>query len=315
MTSLVSIIVPVYNGENHIRECLISCVDSSNTNIEVIVVNDGSTDSTESLINDLKNEFHNVFSINQSNQGVSVARNNGLKRASGEYIIFVDSDDSLELSLLPQLISRISSLNLDAIVPYNYSICDGKYKRHYERLQGQCLKYPNFYRFDDSDTLSDLRSSICGIVFRRDFLLNIDLEFRSISIGEDSLFFLEFYLSGARISFFDVDFYKVNIRRDSASRSISVDRLEGLIKGLGYYSNLYSIFRSPGAKKLISLKYYRITSTIANVLAGMSKSDRKTLILELSKCVKIEYTFSLNSLKYYLANRHLGFMVNLLSWR
>lgn len=98
-----SIIIPVYNKEKYIKSCLESVVVQTINDYEVVIVNDGSTDKSEEIIKEYLKKYKNFKYINQVNQGLSIARNNGVKEAKGEYIIFLDSDDSIEPKLLENL--------------------------------------------------------------------------------------------------------------------------------------------------------------------------------------------------------------------
>lgn len=97
---LVSIIVPIYNVEKYLSACMESIVNQTYSNIEIILVNDGSTDKSFEIANQFLNQCDNVILINQSNKGVSVARNKGLEIAKGEWIVFVDSDDIISLDFM-----------------------------------------------------------------------------------------------------------------------------------------------------------------------------------------------------------------------
>lgn len=93
---LVSIVLPIYNVEKYLPQCLDSVVGQSYKNLEIICVNDGSTDSGEKIVTDYMQNDNRIILINQQNGGLSVARNTGLKAAKGEYIIFLDSDDWID---------------------------------------------------------------------------------------------------------------------------------------------------------------------------------------------------------------------------
>lgn len=95
-TPLISVIVPVYNVEKYLSRCLESLVNQSYDNIEIIVVDDGSTDNSPQIIKKFLNKNDNMRVITQVNQGVSVARNTGLKNAKGKYIMFTDGDDYVD---------------------------------------------------------------------------------------------------------------------------------------------------------------------------------------------------------------------------
>lgn len=117
MTPVISFILPAYNVEKYIEACIFSIEnqDIPMNQYEVIVVNDGSTDSTLEVVQKLTLLYSNIRVINQLNQGLSVARNNGLKEASGNYIWFVDSDDTISFNCLSSLISVMKTKNLDAL--------------------------------------------------------------------------------------------------------------------------------------------------------------------------------------------------------
>ena len=110
---LVSIIIPVYNGEKYIEECLDSILDQDYKNIEVIVVNDGSVDNTKNIVEKKCKKNNNIKLINQKNSGVSCARNNGINNSNGEYLSFVDSDDCLSSHYISRLYEMINENNAD----------------------------------------------------------------------------------------------------------------------------------------------------------------------------------------------------------
>lgn len=115
----ISIIVPCYNVEEYLRQCLDSIVNQTYTNLEIICVNDGSTDNTLSILNEYASNDNRIAIVNQKNTGLSGARNAALKRSTGEYIVFVDSDDYIELNTCKIAINEIEKYNSD-IVLWNY---------------------------------------------------------------------------------------------------------------------------------------------------------------------------------------------------
>lgn len=98
-----SLIVPVYNVENYLDKCLNSIFLNNYKDYEVIIVNDGSTDNSEKIINEYVSKYSNIVYIKQKNKGLSSARNAGIKKAKGDYILFIDSDDYIEKDLLNTL--------------------------------------------------------------------------------------------------------------------------------------------------------------------------------------------------------------------
>ena len=98
--SKISVIIPVYNGEKYIQRCVDSVLNQTYSDIEIIVINDGSTDNTENILK----SYSNIVLINKENEGVSKARNTGLSLAKGDYVYFCDADDYLEKNAFEILI-------------------------------------------------------------------------------------------------------------------------------------------------------------------------------------------------------------------
>ena len=101
-----SIIIPAYNAEKYLENCLNSVVNQTFNDFEVIVINDGSKDNTQKIIDNYIKDNKYIKCINQKNSGLSASRNNGLDMASGEYIVYLDSDDSINLEFLENIYKK-----------------------------------------------------------------------------------------------------------------------------------------------------------------------------------------------------------------
>ena len=123
--NLISIIVPVYNSEKYLRAAIHSLLNQTYQNIEVILINDGSTDGSQELISSFQKKDKRIKLYNTKNLGVSHARNYGIDRASGSYIMFLDSDDTYDKSYCLEMIGLINKFNADVVMS-NYYICRGK---------------------------------------------------------------------------------------------------------------------------------------------------------------------------------------------
>lgn len=119
----VSVIVPVYNGEKYIEKCLHSLINQTLKDIEIIVIDDGSKDNTNKILQKYKDK---IKIIKQKNSGVATARNKGLEIATGEYIYFVDSDDWIEKDTLEKLYSKAIDNNYDCVMCNFWYINDNK---------------------------------------------------------------------------------------------------------------------------------------------------------------------------------------------
>ena len=143
----ISIIVPVYNTSPYLEKCLDSLVNQTYKNIEIICVNDGSTDNSAEILHRYSEIYSNVIAIDQENQGVSAARNNALDKADGDYLMFVDSDDWVDQRICEKLLTAIRVNNAEcAMCSYvkeyeNKSIVNHVFPRDF------CLKGEKFKRF------------------------------------------------------------------------------------------------------------------------------------------------------------------------
>ena len=109
MKDKISIIVPVYNVEKYLSECLDSIINQSYKNIEIILINDGSTDSSLEICQKYQKNDKRIKLISQANKGLSISRNNGMKIATGKYIMFVDSDDIIHSRMIEVLYKEIKN--------------------------------------------------------------------------------------------------------------------------------------------------------------------------------------------------------------
>ncbi|HDT8036797.1 TPA: glycosyltransferase family 2 protein, partial [Enterococcus faecalis] len=113
---LVSVVIPVYNVEKYVEKCLDSVINQTYQNLEIIIVNDGSTDNSLSVCQKKKLSDSRIKLINKENGGLSSARNAGIECAQGEFICFIDSDDWIELDYIEVLLNGMENTNVDISV-------------------------------------------------------------------------------------------------------------------------------------------------------------------------------------------------------
>ncbi len=113
MEPLISVIVPVYNGQEYLRNCIESIEKQTYSRIEIIIVNDGSTDQTENVCTELVKKYANIYVVSMNDEGVSAARNAGIKKAGGDYLMFVDADDRLHPEMIRKLYTALTGTSSD----------------------------------------------------------------------------------------------------------------------------------------------------------------------------------------------------------
>ena len=125
---LVSVIVIGYNVENVISKCIISIQNQTYKNVEVIVVDDGSIDSTSEIVKQFIENDKRIILVNQKNMGILAARKTGLQYSKGEYVAFVDSDDWLSLNMIETLVYNALKYSVDIVVSDNINVFGEKNK-------------------------------------------------------------------------------------------------------------------------------------------------------------------------------------------
>lgn len=113
---LISIIIPIYNVEKYLRRCLDSVVNQSYNNLEIILVNDGSLDNSIEICNEYAHRDNRITIITQKNKGLSGARNTGIKHSNGDYLMFIDSDDKVEVNMVSTLVEIVTINKADIII-------------------------------------------------------------------------------------------------------------------------------------------------------------------------------------------------------
>lgn len=188
---MISVIVPVYNVEKYIRKCLDSLVNQTYPDLEIILIDDGSTDSSGKICDEYAEKDDRIQVIHQENKGQSIARNIGLQNASGDFIGFVDSDDSIDLRMFEKLFLAIQDVDI-AMCGHNI-VYDGKVESYGNR-EVKTLNYSELWR----EIFGSLNNAVWNKLFRRDLLNGICFDSHFVH-GEDLIFnilYLRFAKSG-----------------------------------------------------------------------------------------------------------------------
>lgn len=188
----ISIIVPVYNVENYIKNTLDSILNQTLKDIEIIAINDGSTDNTKNILDSYSKKFDRIKVIHQENKGVSATRNKGILYAKGEYIGFVDADDLIDCNMYETLYKKATFNNADiAICGFIEEDLKGNVFREYSYKYSNKILIDNDIRKSFKESLDTELSplggaSICNKIFKRKLLTdNKILIDESITVGED----------------------------------------------------------------------------------------------------------------------------------
>lgn len=205
---MVSIIVPIYNTEQYLSKCLESIRTQTYLDIEVIMIDDGSTDDSGSIAKKFAERDNRFCLYSQYNLGVSAARNNGLNRCTGEFVIFVDSDDWLEPQMIEKLVSNMIGHNVDI------SCCqydrNKMFSENITKVWDRNTALQNFLEH------KKINGSLVNKLFKKKLIQNIRLD-ESIKYGEDALFLWKNLLNVSSIAISPDILYHVTLHDDSAS--------------------------------------------------------------------------------------------------
>lgn len=188
---MVSVIVPIYNAEEYLERCINSILSQSYTNIEIILVDDGSIDSSPIICDNYEQKDKRIKVIHQKNSGVSVARNNGVLSANGKYITFIDSDDWIDIDAIKHMVSTIQKTQADLVeIGIEHVYETGSEVRKVENIE--FLKTSDIFVWYNE--YYPYLWSVWGALYLTD-LVKENIRFSAnMTFGEDNLFNLE-YLS------------------------------------------------------------------------------------------------------------------------
>lgn len=213
----VSIIVPVYGVEKYIDKCLDSLVKQSLKEIEVIVVNDGTKDNSQKIIDKYVKKYPDkIKSFIKENGGQGSARNYGLEKVSGEYIGYVDSDDFIEKDMYKKLYNKAKEKDYDIVVCGNYNVSEDYQNKNVD-------VFINNYN-TDLENIFFGKMAVWNKIYKRDILIKNKLEFKEKVWYEDLAFTLKAIMNSNTFAFIDEPLYDYLIREGSTMNNSNVQR-------------------------------------------------------------------------------------------
>lgn len=220
---MISIIVPVYNVENRIERCIESILNQTYKDLELILIDDGSTDGSAEVCKKYAEMDSRIRFVQQENRGVSSTRNRGISMANGEYIQFVDSDDCVDSCMSEKLVACIEKAEADMVICGITEIFDSRKEVCLPKIEG-CVqlkdwekKYPQIFE-------TSLLNSPCNKLYRKKTILE---KFpKEVSLGEDLIFNLHNLKVMEKVFFLRESLYSYMIRSGSLNRKYRADGIE-----------------------------------------------------------------------------------------
>lgn len=253
MQPLISIIIPVFNGEEFVEKCVDSVLTQTLKELQIIIIDDGSTDHTLEIINKLAAKDKRITVIHQDNMGVSKARNIGLCAVASEWILFVDADDTIAPEYCDSMLKAATFLEADVVIahPYIEGEPQNDILQEKEKLIQACLSYDEMsYPFNID--------APWGKIFRRQIIDDHHICFpKKLIRSEDAFFCLQFYEVASKIGILNKFGYCHSEREGSLCRSFMKNAPE-ILENILHENHQWVMKKHPDEKKYVSAMWYRV---------------------------------------------------------
>lgn len=316
----LSIVIPLYNLQEYITDCLSSIYiqNVDERTFEVIVVDDGSKDESVACVKPFLDKYNNIRLIKQENQGVSVARNNGLRHVSGRYVTFLDGDDALQPYSLSKAIDYLNQTSSDII--YLRSKLNSVNSRDLHT-------WFNYFKKDTKYSASDILKkgynncgSVTAGIYNISFLKDNNIQFApGVANSEDAIFNYLLYSYNPTIYFADIVFYSVTIRDGSAHHNYTLQRAEGFKKNFCYLNKIIQRTDCSYRKAILDLAYYQTISQASNMCVKCELKNankiKKVIGWDFPHKLKYKYFTIKQIWKVFMINNCFSLYINLIQKR
>ena len=331
MTEKITVIVPVYNVENYLEKCLDSLINQTYKNLEIIVINDGSTDNSGEICQEYAQKDNRIVYIEKENGGLSEARNVGLDKMSGSYVTFIDSDDWVELDYVEILYRKIIEYQADIAVGnyYSYNEDEETYYFHiyadayYEKVYDNISIFENLYESHEMKSFALI--SAWGKLYKAK--LFDYLRFDKGKLGEDGYFNQKIYLSVNKVVYLNKGLYAYRQRSGSITKTWTekwmhalVDAMSEritLLANLGYplekhlavYRQMLKVSlangQASGLSDTATYKEFEMKRTLLNQLSIQKQNEKKAIVLAANHAYVEQVMTTIKSICYH--NRSIRF--------
>ena len=331
MTEKITVIVPVYNVENYLNKCLDSLINQTYKNLEIIVINDGSTDNSGKICQEYAQKDNRIIYIEKENGGQSEARNMGLDRMTGSYVTFVDSDDWVEPDYVEVLYNKLIEYQADIAVGnyYSYNEQEGIFYFHifgssyYEKVYDNVSIFENFYESEHMKNFALL--CVGGKLYKADLFR--ELRFEVGKLGEDGYLNQKIYLLAEKTIYLNAGLYAYRQREGSSSRSWTEKWMHALVdamseritllanmgypleKHLAVYRQMLEVSltngQASGLSDTATYKEFEMKRTLLNQLSIQEQKEKKAIVLAANYAYVEQVMTTIKSICYH--NRSIRF--------
>jgi len=265
---ILSVILPIYNVEAYLRQCLESVYNQTvHGGMEVICVNDGSTDGSRDIIQEFKDRYTDLIIVDRKNGGLSAARNSGIKIANGKYIYFLDSDDYLLENTLKNALENLLFFNTDISCFNSLVREDLLYFKNIKNIE-EILSGKDYYELNYKINRFFPPSAVWMYIYKKDFLLKNNLLFKEGTLHEDEQFSPRAFYLAKRVKLFN---FPILYHRTARKGAITYIIKEKNIKdSISNAKDLVFFFNKQKAKKIFYLKIFEIYLSISKHIINNS---------------------------------------------
>lgn len=268
---LVSVIMPAYNADKTIGRAIESVLNQTYSNIDLIIVNDGSTDKTSEVVRQYYDT--RIVLINQPNKGLSGARNSGLEKVKGDYVAFIDSDDWYENDYVERLVSSISTTHSQLVVcgmvahKNNNTSCSASFDSTYD----SCFRNAEFLsRFE-----SGIMNSVCNKLYQTTILQAYRLKFKIIAIVEDLEFNLRYLDCIERVCFIPECLYHYDNNHSVLTTKVSAEMFANYIHIHAWLFSKIPIAYFPIVSSFLYHQYVALSLRYINLYILKKRSEKE----------------------------------------
>ena len=331
MNEKITVIVPVYNVEHYLDKCLDSLVNQTYKNLEIIVINDGSTDNSGTICQEYARKDNRIVYIEKENGGQSEARNMGLDRMTGSYVTFVDSDDWVEPNYVEVLYKKLLEYCADIAIGnyYSYNEQEGIFYFHifgdsyYEKVYDNVSIFENLYESQEMKSFALI--SVFGKLYKADLVKH--LRFDIGKLGEDGYLNQKIYLLAEKTIYLNKGLYAYRQREGSSSRIWTEKWMHALVdamseritllanmgypleKHLAVYRQMLEVSlangQASGLSDTATYKEFEMKRTLLNQLSRQAQKEKKAIVLAANHAYVEQVVTTIKSICYH--NRSIRF--------
>lgn len=275
---LVSVIIPVFNVEKYLKECIDSVVSQTYQNIEILLVDDGSADSSGEICDEYAKLHPNIKVIHKENGGLSSARNCGFSESTGDFVYFLDSDDYIDKQAIEKLLAVACENDAEAVFFDAENFADADFQTQIKQNYIRKSIYETeagIHVLEQMQQKCEYHSAVPLLFLKKDFLVKNNLSFANGIVFEDMLYTYEVFCLAQRVAQCNKAFYKRRYRADSIMTSKKskkyFDSLVEVYNLVKDFSHNNGISDTAVAKKYIT----RIAFNVFNNYFALTKADKK----------------------------------------